>query len=184
VKQELALPYAHRLLAPRPVCLLTTRYKGQVNVMSLGWACPISLEPPLLSLAMHPSCYTHDMLKRSQEAVLNIPGRALAEQVHLCGNLSGAEGDKIQRTGLTLDAGRRVQAPWIVECLAHVECAIVDTFAPGDHTLFIAEVLGAWVEEDAFDGVWKLDQENEELLPLMHLGGKVYCLAGKKVVLP
>lgn len=184
MKKELSLTQAHRLLAPPPVCLLTVHYKGRTNVMSIAWVCPVSLEPPLVAMAIHPSCYTHDMLKRSEEAVLNIPGRALAEHVLTCGTLSGESADKIQLTGLTLASGHHVEAPWIEECLAHLECAVVNQLTPGDHTLFIAEVVGAWVEEEAFDGTWLEPEDNDELHPLHHLGSKRFGLIGKTFTLP
>jgi flavin reductase (DIM6/NTAB) family NADH-FMN oxidoreductase RutF len=183
MKQEVSLDKVHRLLAPRPACLLTVRYKGRVNVMSIGWTCPISIEPPLLTLAIHPSAYTHDLLKGSAEGVLNIPGRNLAEQVLLCGVLSGQDADKLQLTGLTFGSGRRVEAPWIEECLAHIECAVVDIVAPGDHTLFICQVAGAWAENEAFAGNWQ-EAQDDELLPLVHLGGKHFVLPGRHILLP
>ncbi len=184
MKQELTPAQSLRLLAPRPVCLLTTRYKGKVNVMPLAWTCPVSIEPPLVMMAIHPSRYTHGMLKRSEQGVLNIPGRALAEQVWKCGSASGADTDKLHLAGLTLDSGHHVETPWIAECLAHLECAIVELLSPGDHTLFVAEIVGAWVEEDAFYGTWIAPEDNEELHPLIHLGGKRFCLLGKTISLP
>jgi flavin reductase (DIM6/NTAB) family NADH-FMN oxidoreductase RutF len=184
MKREIPVAQAHRLLAPRVTCLLTTQYRGQVNVMTLSWVCPISLEPPLVLMAIHPSCYTHDMLKRSQECVLNIPGRPLAEQIVRCGTLSGADVDKILVTGLALQSGRRAQVPWLDACLAHLECGIVEESMPGDHGLFIGQVLGAWAEEEAFDGVWLSPEDNEELQPLLHLGGHQFGILGKRVILP
>ncbi len=178
MKQEVPLALAHRLLAGQPACLLTVHYRGQDNVMALGWVSPISLEPPLLALAIHPSRYTHDMLARSQECVLNIPGRPYAEQLVSCGSMSGAGGDKLRACGLTPGQARRVEAPWIEECLAHIECAVVDRLAPGDHTLFVVEVVGAWAEEEAFDQRWKTDSQQEDLLPLHHLGGGRFGLWG------
>lgn len=184
MKVEIPVDQAQRLMAPRVTCLLTTRYRGQVNVMALSWACPISVAPTLILMAIHPSTYPHDMLKRSQECVLNIPGRPLAEQTIRCGTLSGADVDKVQVIGLALESGRRVQVPWLEACLAHVECGIVDVITPGDHSLFVAEVLGAWAEEEAFNGVWLAPEDNEELQPLLHLGGRQFSLLGKKVTLP
>ena len=183
MKVEIPLDQAHRLLAPKPTCLLTTRYRGQVNVMTIAWVCPVSIEPPMVMMAIHPGTYTHDMLRRSEEAVLNIPGRALAEQVLACGEASGQDVDKVAKTGLTLDSGRRVEAPWIAECLGHIECAVVDMVTPGDHSVFTAEVLGVWAEEEAFEGMWKAPEDNEELHPLLHLGSRRFCLLGKVIEL-
>jgi flavin reductase (DIM6/NTAB) family NADH-FMN oxidoreductase RutF len=178
VKQEIPLAYAHRLLAGQSTCLLTVRHRGQENAMALAWACPISLAPPLLALAIHPSRYTHDMLERSGECVLNIPGRPLAEELVRLGSVSAAEGDKLRESDLVLESGQRVEVPWIGDCLAHLECALVDRFAPGDHTLFVVEIVGAWAEEEAFDQAWKIDDQQEDLLPIHHLGGGKFALFG------
>ncbi|NLV73853.1 MAG: flavin reductase family protein [Chloroflexi bacterium] len=176
-KVEIMREFAQRLLAGRPACLLTTRYRGQVNVMSVGWTSPISGEPPLLAIALHQGCYSHDLLKKSEECVLNIPSRSLAEQVMVCGMRSGAEGDKFKLAGLTADNARRVSAPWVAGCLAHIECAVVESIAPGDHTLFVVEVVGAWAEEEAFrENQWVCPADNPELQPLLHLGGTSFAL--------
>lgn len=181
MKQKVPLRWAHRLLAGQPICLLTTRYKGQVNVMTVGWLTPIGLEPPLIAIAIHPSRYTHDMLQRSGELVLNVPGRPLAEAVLKCGAVSGADGDKLEEAGLTAESAQRVEVPWIDECLAHLECAVVDVIKPGDHSLFIVQVVGAWAEEEAFQDTWRIPEGNEALLPLHHLGGESFALITDKV---
>lgn len=184
MKQEMPAAVAHRLLAGRPTCLLTTRYRGQVNIMTIAWVCPVSLEPPLLALAIYPGAYSHDVLRRSEECVLNIPGRPLMEQTLACGEQSGANADKLALTHFTLDAGRRVEVPWVHECLAHLECGVVEQYVPGDHTLFIVQVLGAWAEEEAFAEMWLAPQDNEELLPFYHLGARAFGLFGPTVRLP
>jgi flavin reductase (DIM6/NTAB) family NADH-FMN oxidoreductase RutF len=184
VKREVQDIRAHRLLTGRPVCLLTLRYREQVNIMPIAWVSPISLAPLLIGLSIFPGRYSHDMLAASEELVLNIPGRGLAEQVLKLGSVSGGDTDKAKLAGLTLDSGRRVQVPWVVECLAHLECMVVQRLAPGDHTLFIAQVLGAWAEEEAFDGRWLAPQDNEELIPLIHMGERRFALLGKQLEIP
>jgi len=181
MKSEVRLSYAHRLLSCRPVCLLTTQYRGQANVMTLAWTSSLGLEPPLVGMAIHPSRYTHDMLCRSEEFVLNIPARPLLEQVQQCGELSGADDDKIELCSLTLDSPKRVEPPWIQECIAHIEGTVVEILHPGDHTLFVGEIAGAWAEEEAFVDQWIVPQESEELAPLVHLGGQQFALLGQGV---
>ena len=34
-------------------------------------------------------------------------------------------------------------SPLLADCLGYVECRLVDAFDPGDHTLFIGEVVEA-----------------------------------------
>jgi len=183
VKREISGKLAHRLLAGRPTCLVTTRYRGEHNVMTLSWACPISLVPPLLMLAIHPATHSHGLLLRGEECVLNIPARPLGEQLVRYGTRSGADSDKLRESGVSVQAGHRVQALWIDDCLAHIECAVVERLAPGDHSLFIVEIVGAWAEEEAFTETWHVQDTPEDLLPVIHLGGSTYGLWGTEIQL-
>lgn len=184
MKRQVPAQNAHRLLAGRPTCLLTTRYRGQNNVMTLSWTCPVSLDPPLIALAIHPSRYSHGLLEKSQECVLNIASRPMGEQLVQCGTRSGADVDKFGAGGLDIESGRRVSAVWIEQCLAHIECAVIDRIAPGDHSLFLVEVVGAWAEEEAFESAWRVRGQPEDLLPLAHLGGALFGMLGAEVTLP
>lgn len=180
MKAEIPLLQAHRLLAPRPVCFLTVRYRGRDNVTPVAWVSPISLEPPMIGVAIHPSRYSHGLLMRSEEFVLNIPGPALLEQVLACGSVSGSDVDKVATYGLRCEDGQRVSALWLSDCLAHLECAVVTVLSPGDHSLFMARVVGAWAEEDAFSTLWRPDAD-DELKPLVHLGGTTFGQLGRTV---
>ncbi|MCS7051144.1 MAG: flavin reductase, partial [Thermomicrobium sp.] len=60
------LRFAARLLEPGPVVLVTSHYRGQPNVMTAAWVTPISLDPPRLGLAIHPSRLTHEFLSRGE----------------------------------------------------------------------------------------------------------------------
>ena len=179
MKKEVPLSRANRLINCGPVVLVTAQYKGKANVMTAAWVMPISIRPPLVGVAVHPARYTHDMIKKGGEFVLNVPGRALAEQVKLCGTVSGKDEDKFKLSGLTPVEGRRVRPPWIEECLGHLECAVVEAISLGDHTLFVGEVVGAWAEEEAFDRTWKL--EEEEGKPLHHLGGDYFAVLEERL---
>ncbi len=175
-KVEVPLSGCLRLLEPGPVALLTAQYRGRPGLMAAAWVSPVSYAPPMVAVAVNPQHNTHLLISRSQEFVVNVPGRPLAEQVLRAGTLSGRDVDKFARTGLHALDGRRVSAPWVEECLGHLECGVIDAFKVGDHTLFVGEVIGAWVEEEAFDGYWKL--EAEELSPLLHLGAGYFAIPG------
>lgn len=173
-KIEVPLEGCLRLLEPGPVTLLTSQYRGQPGVMAAAWVVPASHRPPLVVAAVSPLHNTHFLISKSQEFVVNVPGRPLADQVMICGTYSGRDADKFARTGLTAVDGRRVTVPWVDECLGHLECGLLEAHEAGDHTLFVGEVIGAWAEEEAFDEFWKL--ESEELSPLQHLGARHFAL--------
>ncbi|MFQ6014151.1 MAG: flavin reductase family protein [Anaerolineae bacterium] len=179
MKREVPLSSANRLLNNGPVVLVTAMHRGQPNVMTVAWVTPLSFDPPLVGVAISPRAFTHQMIKQSEFFVLNVPGRSLAEQVEKCGRVSGQEVDKFAVVGLTPTDAVEVEAPWIEECLAHLECGVVNAITLGDHTLFVGRVITAWAEEEAFEETWLL--EEEELKPLHHLGASFYGVLEERI---
>ena len=169
MKVAVPLNLALRMIVSGPVTLVTTVFRGQFDVSTISWLAPVGREPPLLALAVHPSTVCHDFLKRGGEFVVNIPTRDVVNQVVSCGRLSGAHVDKFKTTGLDLVEAQLVRAPLIEQCIGHLECAVINAFQPGDHTIFVGQVAYATADEDAFDEAWTL--EEAYLKPLHHLGG-------------
>ncbi len=181
MKKELERLRAYRLLEPGALCLVTVRYRDKVNTMPAAWTAPVSYHPPRVGIAIAPSHLTHDLIRRSEAFALNFPGRPLAEAVHRAGQLSGNDVDnKIEALGLTEADPDAIDAPLIEECLAHIECGLIEAIELGDHTWFVGEILAAKAEEAAFDETWLLP-EDEELKPLLHLGGDLYTLPSEPI---
>jgi flavin reductase (DIM6/NTAB) family NADH-FMN oxidoreductase RutF len=167
-----------RLLAGGPVVLVTTLWHGVANVMPVAWNTPLSNDPPLVGIAVHPSHHTYDMLRLSQEFALNVPGRRLMNHVQYLGTVSGRDVQKIEVAKLPTFRAQRVDAPLLEGCLAYVECAVEDVVRLGDHDLFVGKVLAAQAEREAFEEAWLLDDDDYK--PLHHLGGKLYAILGER----
>lgn len=182
MKVQVPSNLALRLIIPGVVALVTTEYRGRMDVTTVSWLAPAGREPPLLAVAIHPSTLCHDLIKRSGEFVVNIPSPDVLNQVVTCGRLSGNDVDKFARTGLVLAEPRIVRAPLIDQCIGHLECAVVNAYQPGDHTLFIGEVAWASVIEEAFEETWRL--EERDLKPLHHLGGSWFGVLEQRIAAP
>ena len=180
-KRVVDIEVAHRLLGGAPVALIATRYKRRINVMAASWVTPISMNPPMVAIAVHKECLTHDFIERSGEFSINIPNIALLERLRDAGMVSGYDvGDKFEEVGLHAIAGEALDAPLVEGCLGYLECAVVEAYEAGEeHTVFFAEVVAAQVEEEAFEGTWLLLEE--EAKPLHHLGGHTYALLDKRI---
>lgn len=170
---------ARRLLGGGPVVLVTTRWRAASNVMPAAFVTPLSFDPPLVGLAVHPSRHTHDMIKYSEEFALNIPSRELLHHCQYVGSVSGREADKLELTKLPTFRARRIEAPLLEGCLGYIECGVADAYTVGDHTLFVGKVVAAQVEKDAFDETWLLG--DEDLKPLHYLGLNFYALLGDRL---
>lgn len=183
MKKDIPLWQAYRLLQPGVVALVTTRYLDKANVMPASWGAPVSYDPPRVGIAVAPVRFTHDLIRQSEVFALNIPGRPLAEQTDEAGRVSGRDvDDKLAQLGLTEVDADEIDVPLIGECLAHIECGLVEAVNLGDHVWFVGEVLAAKTDDGAFDTTWLLG-EDEEKKPLLHLGGPVYALPDIRIVI-
>jgi flavin reductase (DIM6/NTAB) family NADH-FMN oxidoreductase RutF len=161
------------MIAPGPVTLLSTMYRDQPNVMTAGWFLPLSLEPTLIGVAVQPSRLTHEFITKTEQFAINIPTVDLLSAVHLCGMTSGREGDKFVAASLTPTEASEIEAPLVSECVAHVECGVVERVTFGDHDLFIGRVLAVSAVEEAFNETWQVEIDAGQLLH--HLGGDRYA---------
>ena len=165
---------ARRLLTGGPVLLVTCSHRGRHNVLPIAYAMPLSIRPPLIGIAVHPSRHSYDMIKKTDEFAINIPSRALLHHVQYLGSLSGAEFDKLELTKLPTFRARRVGTVLLEGCVGWIECALEDTIEVGDHFLFVGRVVAVSADDEAFSDRWLL--QDDDAKPLHYLGANYYAL--------
>ena len=170
---------ARRLIGGSPVVLVSTSWRGNQNVMPAVFVTPLSMDPPLIGVAVHPARHTHDMIKYSEEFALSIPTRDLLHHVQYLGSVSGVQLNKFELARLPTFRARRIEAPLLEGCIGWIECGVHDALTIGDHTLFVGKVVAAQVEGDAFDDTWLLANEDEK--PLQYLGVNYYALPHERL---
>ncbi len=175
-KSARELRMAARVLEPGPVVLVTAQYRAQPNVMTAAWVTPISLDPPRVALAIHPSRLTHELIGKSEYFALNIVTVEYLSAVHLCGSVSGRDLDKFARAALHPIDALEIDVPVIEEAAAHIECGLVGRLSLGDHDLFVGDVLAVAADAELFEERWlHLDEA-----PLIHhVGGEWYAAAAR-----
>lgn len=141
--QTLPLHKAFTLLEPGPVVLVTTHDGQRPNVMTISWTMVTDFTP---RFALTTGAWNHSYaaLTSTRECVIAIPTVDLLDQVVGIGTCSGADTDKFQAFGLTAVAAKQVRAPLIRECLAHIECRVVDIVKP--HDIVILEGVAACID--------------------------------------
>jgi flavin reductase (DIM6/NTAB) family NADH-FMN oxidoreductase RutF len=70
----------HRLIEPGPIVLVATAYKGNYNIMTMGFHSMVQHEPPLISCVVGPWDYSYRSLTETGECTIAIPGLDLAEK--------------------------------------------------------------------------------------------------------
>ncbi|MFA7249353.1 MAG: flavin reductase family protein [Dehalococcoidia bacterium] len=170
---------AARLLLGGPVVLVTTTWRGRTNVMPLAWHMPVSVDPPMVAIAVEQSRHTAEMIRHSQEFALNFPTRPLLHHVQYLGSLRGDRVDKIEAAQLETFPPEQITAPLLSACAAWVECSVVEVMPLGDHVLFVALVNAVRVNPASFDDAWIVGPE--ETRPLHFLGGNRYSFLSRIV---
>jgi flavin reductase (DIM6/NTAB) family NADH-FMN oxidoreductase RutF len=178
MRRHLSEHDARRFLVAGPVALLTTKWRGVPDVMPVAWSMPLSAEPPLVGVMVHPSRHSHDMIRWSEEFALNFPGPELLNHVAYFGSVSGAAVAKLDVSKLPTLSARKVEAPLLEGCVAWVECGVEDAIRLGDHTLFVGRVQAVSADDEAFNETWLLENEAR---PLHYLGGLLYATLEKRL---
>lgn len=162
------------LLHPLPAFLITSISKiGRPNVMTVSWLVPFSINPPLVVMSLRPERFTLQLIKETGEFAINIPPYELSKATLICGRYSGRDHDKFKLANLTPISAKKIKAPVIKECPAHIECTLEDIKdLKGDHVLVIGKVVYSEVEEDKFDRIYNL----ENFSPSMYLGQDTYTM--------
>jgi len=177
-KLEVDSAYTYRLLHPMHTVLITCIGKaGKPNVTTLAWAMPTSNKPPLVAISVSPQRHSHMLIEESQEFVINIPTLELLQSVYACGTFSGRSFDKFKKAGLTPIPGKKVKAPAIRECVAHIECIVDTQISTGDHTVFVGKIVVAYANPGVFTERYSL----EAARMFYHPGGNNFAILDQKI---
>ena len=142
-KHAMALHEVRRYLEPGPVVLVSSAWRGERDIMVMGWHTVMEFNPSLIGCVISSANHSFGLIRASGECVINLPTTALTEQVLQIGSTSGSELDKFEEFGLTPEPAEQVAAPAIRECHAHFECRLHDDSLVDKYNFFIWEVVAA-----------------------------------------
>lgn len=125
------LSQSFTLIEPGPVVFITTNDKKKNNIMTLSWTMVVDFTPKF-AITTGPWNYSYRALKKNHECVIAIPTVDLIDQVVGVGTCSGRDIDKFEKFKFTPLKAKKVQAPLIKECLANIECRVIDIIKKHD----------------------------------------------------
>lgn len=143
--KNVPLNRAFTLIEPGPVVLVATHGQHGDNVMTVSWTMALDFAPRF-ALATGPWNFSFAALRETGECVIATPTIDLLDVVVGVGTCSGAQIDKFARFCLTRAKARHVAAPLIVDCLANIECRVVEWIER--HNIIVLEGLAAYVDDE------------------------------------
>jgi len=180
-KVAVSLSSAYRLLHPMHTVLVSCVGKnGESNIITLAWAMPTSINPPLVAISIAPKRHSHTLIEETKEFVVNIPTMKKLKETLFCGRRSGRNHAKFKEANLTPLPAKKVKPPIIKECAAHLECKLHSQFTTGDHTVFVGEIVEAYVDQGVFTDRYDL----EKAKMIFHLGGNNFATLKPEVFTP
>ena len=139
--EEMQIGKAFTLMEPGPVVLVTTNDGEKQNIMTISWTMVMDFTP-IFAITTGPWNHSFAALEKKKECVIAIPAVDMLDKVIGIGTCSGKETDKFEKFALTPVKGKYVQAPLIKECLANIECKVIDIIKK--HDIVVLEGVAAY----------------------------------------
>jgi flavin reductase (DIM6/NTAB) family NADH-FMN oxidoreductase RutF len=165
--RKMQLGKVFTLIESGPVVLITTHDGKKNNIMTISWTMVVDFTP-VFAVTTGPWNYSFAALRKTKECVMAIPTVDLLDQVVGVGTCSGADTDKFEKFMLTPVKGKHVQAPLIKECLANIECNVVDIVRK--HNIIVLEAVAAY-----------FDPSRKEKRTLHAVGDGTFIVDGRKL---
>jgi len=158
---------AFTLMEPGPVVFITTHDGEKNNIMTISWTMVMDFTP-VFAITTGPWNYSYTALRKSRECVIAIPTVDIIDQVVGVGTCSGADTDKFEKFGLTPVKAKHVGSPLIKECLANIECKVVDIIKK--HNILVLEGVAAY-----------FDSSRKEKRTIHAIGDGTFVVDGRKL---
>lgn len=165
--KRFGLNKAFTLLESGPVVLLATNNGDRNNIATISWTMVLDFTP-VFAITTGPWNYSFAALRKTGECVIAIPTVDMLDTVVGIGTCSGADTDKFGKFKLTPVQGRKVTAPLIKECLANIECNVVDIVKK--HNIVVLEGVAAY-----------FDTSQKEKRTLHAVGDGTFIVDGRKL---
>jgi flavin reductase (DIM6/NTAB) family NADH-FMN oxidoreductase RutF len=135
--------------------------------MTISWTMVLDFTP-MLAITTGEWNYSFAALEATRECVIAVPAADMLDTVVGIGTCSGADTDKFEKFRLTARRGKVVKAPLVEECLANIECRVVDMIAR--HNIVVLEGVAA-----------QIDSKRKEKRMLHAVGDGTFIVDGRRL---
>ena len=147
------------------------------NIITIAWTGTVCTNPPMTYISVRPNRHSYKIIKETGVFVINLTTEAMVKGTDYCGVRSGRDENKAKVSGFTYEA-TEIGAPMIKESPVNILCEVVEVKALGSHDMFLAKVVGVYVDGQYMDDSDKFHLDQAGLMAYSH--GTYYSL-GKKL---
>ena len=142
------------------VYVMGTRRGRQSNAMTASWVMQTSERPPCVALAVRSDRYTHDIVLESGTFALSVLREDQVDVATHFADTSGEYHDKLQGIPYGLTPGG---SPFLLDCLAYLDCKVIDRARAGDHTVVVGEVTASDTLDESYPLIYDPSEYEEAL---------------------
>jgi flavin reductase (DIM6/NTAB) family NADH-FMN oxidoreductase RutF len=165
--KERQISKAFTLMESGPVVLVTTSDGKKHNIMTISWTMVVDFTL-IFAITTGPWNYSFGALRKSKACVISIPTVDMIDKIVGVGICYGADTDKFEKFKLTPMKGKHIQAPLIRECLANIECKVIDIVKK--HNIVVLEGVAAY-----------FDNSRKEKRTVHAVGDGTFIVGGRKL---
>ena len=154
-----SIPLALRHLT-HGVYVLGTRRGRQSNAMTASWVMQTSERPPAVAVAMRNDRYTHDIVLESETFALSVLRDDQVDVATHFADTSGEYHDKLLGVPYGLTPGG---SPFLLDCLAYLDCRVMDRARAGNHTVIVGEVIASDTMDESYPLIYDPSEYEETL---------------------
>ena len=163
------------MLYPLPAVMVSCQEPGEKpNIITVAWTGTVCSDPAMVYISVRPERFSHGIIERTGEFVINLIDAALTRSMDFCGVRSGRDIDKFAECGLHAVPSETVGAPSIAESPVCIECQVTQVIPLGSHHMFLAKVTAVTVDEKLIDEKGKFHLNQAGLVAYSH--GEYYSL--------
>lgn len=130
---------------PHGLFICGVREKDEVNGFTASWVTQGSFEPPLVVMAVRAEGSSHGMILRTRKFSLNVLRSDQKELAAVFFKPQKGLGGRFEAAPYRFG---NLGLPIIENSIGAVECEVLGQVEHGDHTVFVAEVKSAEINED------------------------------------
>ena len=135
------LEKAFTYLESGSVLLVTSHDKKRDNVMTISWQMVLDFTPRI-AICTGSWNESFETILRTKQCTLCVPTADMLDKVVGIGTLHASECDKFNHFGLKKQKPAKVKAPVLADCLAALECKVIDYVEK--HNILILDCVQLW----------------------------------------
>jgi len=157
------------MVYPVPAVMVTCgSSEEEHNIITIAWTGIINSEPPMTYISVRKQRYSHGIIEKNKEFVINLSTDELAFATDYCGVKSGSKINKFKEMKLTKIPATNLSTVMIAEAPVNVECKVIDIIVLPSHDMFLAEIIAVNVNKSLLNSKGKLELEKLNLLAYSH----------------